>query len=43
MSDAEWIRQWEEDHLTGHADQDSEVANMNRTDFATMLAELEGK
>ena len=43
MSDSEWIAQWEEKHLSGGSEEDAEVANMDRTDYATMLAELEGK
>ena len=43
MSDNSWIRQWEEEHLTISSDEAPEVANMDRTDYATMLAELEGK
>ena len=43
MSDIEWIRQWEEEHLAGSAGEEPEIANMDRTDYATMLAELEGR
>ena len=43
MSDSNWIQQWEEKHLTGSSEEDPEIANMDRTDYATMLAELEVK
>ena len=43
MSEAEWLKYWEEQHLSSQPDDDKEIANMNRTDYATMLAELEGK
>lgn len=43
MSDSNWIRQWEEKHLSCSSDEEAEVANMDRTDYATILAELEGK
>ena len=43
MSEAEWLQQWEEQHLSSHSDESGEVANMNRTDYATMLAQLEGR
>ncbi len=43
MSEAEWLKRWEEKHLSAPGDEDREIANMDRTDYATMLAELEGK
>ena len=43
MSEAEWLKCWEEQHLSSQPDDNKEIANMNRTDYATMLAELEGK
>ena len=43
MSEDEWLKLWEEHHLSSHSDDNKEIANMNQTDYATMLAELEGK
>ena len=43
MPDADWIRQWEEKHLSASGEEDPEVANMDRTDYATLLAEIEGR
>ena len=43
MSEAEWLKQWVEQHLSSHSDDNKEIANMNQTDYATMLAELEGR
>ena len=43
MPDVEWIKRWEEQHLSSSPEEDGEVANMDLTDYATMLAELEGK
>ena len=43
MSEDEWLKHWEEQHLASCSDDNKEIANMNQTDFVTMLAELEGK
>ncbi len=43
MSETEWLKRWEEQHLASQPDDNKEIANMNRTDYATMLEELEGK
>ena len=43
MSEAEWLERWEERHLSSQPEDDREIANMDRTDYATMLAELEGR
>ena len=46
MSETEWLKQWVEQHLSSHSDDNDdnkEIANMNQTDYATMLAELEGR
>lgn len=41
-SDEAWIQHWIERRIMG-PDEDQEIANMNATDYAVLLAELEYK
>lgn len=41
-SDEVWIQHWIEQRIT-EPDEDQEIANMNATDYAVLLAELEYK
>ncbi len=44
IADAEWLSRWEDQRpQTVLFDEDKEIANMNRADYANMLLELEGK
>ncbi len=43
IADAEWLRRWEDQRLQAVSDEEKEIANMNRADYANMLAELEGR
>ena len=43
MQEEDWLRRWENRRVQDTEEDDREIANMNETDFAAMLEELEYK
>ena len=43
MPEEEWLRHWESRRVQDTDEEQREIANMNETDFAAMLEELEYK
>ena len=43
MQEEDWLRHWENRRVLDTEEEEREIANMNETDFAAMLEELEYK